>query len=137
MLKETVKYVDFDGHERCEDFYFNLTKAEVTEMEMSVDGGLVKMLQKIVAENDAKRIIQAFKDLIIKSYGEKSPDGRRFMKSQELKDSFSQTEAYSELFMELAQDAEAAAIFVNGIIPQSNNNNKEIIERFENMTPTK
>lgn len=117
MLKKTMTYIDFDGNERKEDFYFNLTKAEVTEMEMSTQGGLVKMLEKIVAEKDSKRIIEIFKELILKAYGEKSPDGRRFAKSQEIRDSFVQTEAYSQLFMELATNSEAAAAFVNGIVP--------------------
>jgi hypothetical protein len=117
MLKKTIKYVDFDGNERTEDFHFNLTKAEVTEMELSTQGGLVKMLEKIVAEQDSKRIIEIFKDLILKSYGEKSPDGKRFIKNQELRDAFSQTEAYSELFMTLATNAEESAAFINGIVP--------------------
>lgn len=117
MLKKTITYTDYDGNERTEDFYFNLTKAEVAEMEMSYTGGMVKMLEKIVAEQDSKRIIEIFKDLILMSYGEKSPDGKRFVKSQEIRDSFSQTEAYSDLFMELATDAEAASAFVNGILP--------------------
>lgn len=117
MLKKTIKYRDYDGNEREETFYFNLSKAEVAEMELSVDGGLVKQIEKIVEEQDGKRIIEMFKDIILKSYGEKSPDGKRFVKNQELKDSFSQTEAYSELFMELATDAEAAAAFINGIVP--------------------
>ena len=117
MLKKTITYTDFDGNQRTEDFYFNLTKAEVTEMEMSTDGGLVKMLEKIVQEKDSKRIIESFKDLILRSYGEKSPDGKRFVKTQELRDAFLQTEAYSDLFMELAMDAEMSAAFVNGIIP--------------------
>lgn len=117
MLKKTISYVDFDGNNRTEDFYFNLTKAETTEMEMSTEGGLASTLRKIVDDKDAKRIIEAFKDLILRSYGEKSSDGKRFIKNQELKDAFSQTEAYSELFMELATNAEAASTFVNGIIP--------------------
>lgn len=118
MLKKTITYTDFDGNERTEDFYFNLTKAEVTEMEMSTEGGLTKSLNKIVAEQDSKKIIESFKDLILRSYGEKSPDGKRFIKSQELRDSFAQTEAYSDIFMELATNAELASAFVNGIIPQ-------------------
>lgn len=119
MLKKTIPYVDFDGNERTEEFYFNLTKAEVIEMEMSTSGGLAAMLEKIVASQDTKRIIEVFKDLILKSYGEKSPDGKRFVKNQELRDAFSQTEAYSELFLELATNPEAAAAFVNGIVPSS------------------
>jgi hypothetical protein len=117
MLKKTITYVDFDGNERTEDFYFNLTKAELTEMELSSEGGLAKTLTKIVQTQDAKRIVEIMKDLILKSYGEKSLDGKRFIKNQELRDSFVQTVAYSELFMELASDAELAAVFVNGIIP--------------------
>lgn len=118
MLKKTITYTDYDGNERTEDFYFNLTKAEVAEMEMSYTGGMEKMLRKIVAEKDSKRIVEIFKDLILRSYGEKSADGKRFIKNQELRDAFAQTEAYSELFMELATDAEAAAAFVNGILPK-------------------
>jgi hypothetical protein len=122
MLKKTINYVDFDDNKRTEDFHFNLTKAEVTEMELSTDGGLVKMIEKVVSTQDSKRIIEIFKDLILRSYGEKSPDGKRFIKTQELRDAFSQTEAYSELFMELATNADAASAFVNGIIPANPNN---------------
>lgn len=121
MLVKNIKYVDFDGNERSEDFYFNLTKAEVAEMEMSTEGGLAKMLEKIVAEQDSRRIIEIFKDLILRSYGEKSPDGKRFTKNKEIRDSFSNTEAYSELFMLLATDAEKASDFINGILPKSMN----------------
>lgn len=119
MLKKTITYIDYDGNERTEDFYFNLSKAELVEMDASTTGGLAKMITKIVAEQDSKRIIEYFKNLVLKSYGEKSPDGRRFIKSAELSDAFSQTEAYSEIFMELATDAEAAAKFVNGIVPKN------------------
>lgn len=117
MLKKTIEYSDFNGTQRKEDFYFNLSKAEVMEMEMSKKGGLAEEIQRIVAAQDAPAIIQVFKELILKSYGVKSPDGRRFIKSQEIRDDFEQTEAYSILFMELATDADAAAKFVNGIVP--------------------
>lgn len=117
MLKLTRTYTDYNGVSRTEDFYFNLTQAEITEMEVSVDGGLVEMINRIVAAQDGKQIIALFKDIILRAYGEKSPDGRRFIKTQELRDAFAQTEAYSDLFMELATDSTAAANFVNGIIP--------------------
>lgn len=117
MLKKTIEYTDFNGTQRKEDFYFNLSKAEVMEMEMSKKGGLAEEIQRIVAAQDAPAVIKVFKDLVLKSYGVKSPDGRRFIKSQELRDDFEQTEAYSILFMELATDADAAAKFVNGIVP--------------------
>lgn len=117
MLKKTVTYVDYNGVERTEDFYFNLSKAEVTEMELSVEGGFSKMLEEIVKSNDNARILELFKEMVLKAYGEKSADGRRFVKSKELSEAFSQTEAYSEIFMELAMDEKAAAAFVNGIMP--------------------
>ena len=117
MLKKSIKYVDFDGVERTEDFYFNLTKAEVTEMEMSTEGGLAKKLQDIVESKDSKKMIETFKDLILRSYGEKSLDGKRFIKSKEIRDEFAQTAAYSELFMELATNDQMSVAFVNGIMP--------------------
>lgn len=117
MLKKTVTYTDYNGVERTEDFYFNLTKAEITEMELSTAGGFAEMLQKVVAAQDAPSIIKVFKDLVLKAYGEKSPDGKRFVKSEEISTAFAQTEAYSQIFMELATDSKAAAAFVNGIVP--------------------
>lgn len=117
MLKKTITYTDYNGVERKEDFYFNFTKAELTDMNLSVQGGLREMIQKIVDTQDVPGIAKIFKEIIFKAYGEKSADGRRFIKSQELAEAFSQTEAYSELYMELATDSKAAAEFVNGIMP--------------------
>lgn len=117
MLKKTITYTDYNGGERTEDFYFNLSKAEVMEMEMSTTGGLAEQINRVVAAQDHPSIIKIFKDLILKAYGVKSPDGREFIKEESLAKKFSQTEAYSILFMELATDADAAAKFVNGIVP--------------------
>lgn len=117
MIKETITYVDYNGNSRTEDFYFNLTKAEVMEMEMSTKGGLAEMIQRVIQAQDQPSIIKIFKDLIIRAYGVKSPDGKRFMKDKEYVDEFVQTEAFSELFMRLATDADAAAKFINGIVP--------------------
>ena len=121
MLKKTVTYVDYNGMERTEDFYFNLTKAEVAEMEMSVEGGFSKMLEEIVASKDNVKIVSLFKQMVLKAYGEKSADGRRFMKSEEISKAFSETEAYSEIFMSLALNESEAAAFVNGIMPANIN----------------
>ena len=121
MLKKTVTYEDFNGVSRTEDFYFNLTKAELTEMELSLNGGLSQLLEKIVQEKDQKQIIEYFKKIVIGAYGIKSLDGRTFMKSDEIRSEFASTAAYSEIFMELATDADAAAAFVNGIMPSSLN----------------
>lgn len=117
MLKKTVTYTDFNGMERTEDFYFNLTKAECVEMNLSTTGGLAEFIDKIVKTNDIPEIIKQFKDLVLFTYGEKSADGRRFMKNDEIRQAFSETEAYSVIFMELATNADAAAEFVNGIVP--------------------
>ena len=117
MLKKTITYVDYNGTQRTEDFYFNLSKAEVAEMEMSVEGGFSKMLEELVASKDNVRIVELFKQMVLKSYGEKSADGRRFVKSEEISKAFSETEAYREIFMELALNTDAAAAFVNGIMP--------------------
>lgn len=117
MLKKTITYEDFNGVERTEDFYFNLTEAEIAEMELGTTGGFVEMINKVVAAKDAPTIKDIFKDLLLKSYGEKSPDGKRFIKNVELREAFSQTNAYSKLFMELAFDEEAAANFINNVIP--------------------
>ena len=121
MLKKTFTYIDYNGVERTEDHYFNLSKAELMEMELSTTGGLAEMINKIVAAQDAPAIVKIFKELVLKAYGQKSADGRRFIKSKELADEFAQTEAYSQLFMELATDADAAAAFVNGIVPAMDN----------------
>lgn len=117
MLKKTITYTDYNGNERTEDFYFNLSKAEVTEMELSTAGGFTDQIQRIINAQDVPAIIKVFKELVLKSYGEKSADGKRFIKSKELSEAFSQTEAYSNLFMELATDADEAGKFINGIVP--------------------
>ena len=117
MLKKTITYTDYNADERTEDFYFNLSKAEIMEMELGVSGGYAEMLKSIVNANDAPTLIKIFKDLVLRAYGEKSADGKRFVKSDAISEAFSQTEAYSILFMELATNADEAAKFVNGIVP--------------------
>lgn len=122
MVKKTITYIDFNGVKQTEDFYFNLTKAEITEMDLCYDGGMNAIVEKINRTTDGPAIVEIFKDLIRKAYGEKSLDGKRFMKNKEITDSFTATEAYSELFMEFLTDADSAANFINGIIPQTPNN---------------
>ena len=119
MVVKKIKYTDFNGVEREEEFMFNLTEAEITEMELTTDGGLSDSIKKIISAQDTPEIIKTFKMLLLKSYGEKSADGRRFIKSEELTEAFTQTNAYSQLFMELATDDKAAIAFINGIIPDS------------------
>lgn len=122
MYKKTMTYPDYNGVEREETFYFNLTKAELLEMEMTTTGGMVETIQKIIKAKDTPSLIRIFKDVLLHSYGEKSLDGKRFIKSKELSEAFAQTEAYSQMFMELATNADAAVEFINGIIPNDVNN---------------
>lgn len=119
MIKKTMTYEDFNGVERKEDFYFHMTEAELMEWETSLDGGLSGAINKILELQDTKELMKIFKELITKSYGEKSPDGRRFVKNKDILESFTQTQAFSDLYMELATDDKAAAEFINGLIPKS------------------
>lgn len=119
MIMQTITYTDYNGNERKENFFFNLSKAELMEMEASKKGGLSNYIQSIIEAQDVTQLMGLFKELIIKSYGVKSPDGKRFIKNQEVVDEFIQSEAYSELYVMLATDEQKATAFVNGIIPQS------------------
>ena len=132
MLKKKIKYKDFNGVEREETFMFNLTNAEITEMGVGLVGGgsLEEYITKLSEEKDPMKIIDMFKKLINLSYGVKSDDGRRFMKSPELLKEFTETNAYSELFMELANDSKAATEFFDGIIPELSPEQKEEVERY-------
>lgn len=117
MLAKKITYTDYNGNSREEVFYFNLSKAEIMEMELGVAGGMTRMINAMVAAEDGPGLSKLYKEIILKAYGEKSADGRRFIKSQELRDAFEQTDAYSELYMELVTDADKASEFVNGIMP--------------------
>lgn len=122
MYKKTIVYEDFNGVERKEDFYFNLTKAEIMQTTFGYAGDITEFLQKIIDTKDKPKLAEMFKELILKSYGEKSEDGKRFIKKDEngrpLSEKFEETIAFSDLYMELAVDDKAAAEFVNGIIPK-------------------
>ncbi len=118
MYKIHEKYEDYDGNTREEDFYFNLTKAEITDMELTTEGGMSAMLNRIIAAKDTSKLISVFKDLILKSYGQKSLDGRRFIKSEELTKEFTETPAYSQIYIRLATDDAEATKFVNNVIPK-------------------
>lgn len=124
MLKKTMTYTDYNGVQRTEDFYFHLSEAELLEMETGVDGGLTAMMNKLIATNNVPEVMKIFKDLVLKAYGEKSADGRRFVKVDDrgvpLHIAFSQIPAYSDLYVMLATNADEAAKFMNGIVPARN-----------------
>lgn len=117
MISKTVKYTDYNGNEREDTFWFHLNKPELIELEVSEEGGLENTIRKLTIEQNGKKIVQIFKDVLFKAYGEKTSDGR-FVKSPELSKAFSETAAYPKLYMELAQDADAASEFFNGVIPR-------------------
>ena len=127
MLKKTITYTDYNGNERTEDFYFNLSKAELTEWDFLENGGLVDKFTKISNAKDMAEIYKAFKSVLQKAYGVKSDDGKRFMKSDELFRAFEESEAYSELIMDLLSNEQKALDFVNGLA-----NIKDIEKALEN-----
>lgn len=117
MYKKTITYTDFNGVERTEDFYFHFTKAELMDLNLSTDGGLLEIIKTIVKAKDTPELVKLFKKTILLAYGIKSEDGRRFKKSDEIREDFLSTEAYSEIYMQLATDADEAAKFINGVLP--------------------
>lgn len=131
MLKKLINYTDYNGNERSENFYFNLSESELMDMELSTVGGFREMIQLMIDKQDTQKIIEAFKMIIMKAYGEKSADGRRFIKSKELSEAFTQTDAYNKLYMELISDANAAADFMSHIVPASIQVKAEEAEKVE------
>ena len=124
MVKKTITCKDFNGVEYTEECYFNLTETEVSEIELSFEGGLVETINKAVAEQNGLQLVKIFKFLILQSYGKKSEDGRRFIKSEDISCEFAQTAAFNKLFIELATDAQAAENFLKAVLPQANSNVK-------------
>ena len=127
MLKKLITYVDYNGTERKENFYFNLTKTELLEMETEVTGGMRQLLENMMEKQDIPKIMKSFKTIILRAYGEKSPDGKRFYKSEELSTAFSQTEAYNVLYMELLSDSKKAAAFINALMPEDMQDNTAVL----------
>lgn len=117
MIKKEIIYTDYNNVERKENFYFNLNKAELMDMEFGTTGGFSEMVNRLIETQDQPTIMRIFKEFILKAYGEKSADGREFNKSEELSRRFSQTEAFSVLYMELLSDTNKAVRFINGIVP--------------------
>ena len=119
MLKKTITYTDYDGMERTEDFWFNLSKTELTKLDAELPGGVLGVLRKIIDKKDRKALVDFIETLILRSYGEKTLDGKRFVKTPEMAEEFMQTPAYDELFMGILSDTDSQTSFINGVIPQS------------------
>ena len=124
MLKKTIKYTDYDGNVREEDFYFNLNKSELIELSVSKDGGIETVLTRLIKQQNVKEILEIIQKLILKAYGEKSDDGKVLLKSDEISQRFKCTEAYNELFCDLAEDSKKALEFIHGLIP------KDVLEKM-------
>jgi hypothetical protein len=135
MLKKTIKYKDFNDEEVEEDFFFHLSKAELIELQMSHSDGLAEAMERMINANDTKSLVEEFKKIILMSYGRKSLDGKRFVKTQTIRDEFESSEAYSTLFFELATNTDAAIEFMNGIIPPNLGAEMEAIQRREKIKP--
>ncbi len=126
MIEKTITYEDYDGNERTDTFYFNISRAEYIEDDMRTPGGMIAMINKITKEKNNKELVAIFRKFVLGSVGEKSVDGRRFIKNQEIRDSFEQSEAYGELIVELITNAEYAAAFMKGIFPKVKEDSKQI-----------
>jgi hypothetical protein len=130
MLTKKIKYTDFRGVEREDEFMFHLAKNKVVEMEVSRSGGMTSFINRVISEGDGEALMREFRKIIRLSYGKISDDGRRFIQSEELSDEFEQTNAYDVLFMQLVTNAEAAAAFVNGILPKDLNIDDATVKRI-------
>jgi len=128
MLKRDITYEDFNGEKITETFYFNLTRTEIIDLETSVDGGLEAAIQRMIKSSDIRGVITEVKKIVLMAYGIKDPEGKRFIKSDKLREEFSQTAAFDELFMELASSDDAATRFIKGVIP------KEVAENSDKPT---
>lgn len=132
MLKKTITYKDYFGNERTEDLYFNFTKSEAVKFEHSYPGGMVAYIEKISKEMDSIKLVSLFEDLILMFYGERSEDGKRFMKSKEISNAFKETRAYDILFMEIFTDGVVAAEFINGAIEFEVPENEKMLADLKN-----
>lgn len=137
MLQQTITCTDFNGNEYTEDYFFNLTEAELVDYSISVEGGIEKKLEDIIASSDIQEILKIFKELILLSYGKKSDDGKRFIKNEQLREEFAQTAAYSELYMSFIKDDKKAADFINGILPANRQLTKEQLDQSIEETAEK
>lgn len=130
MLKKTIKYTNYNGEEKQKDFFFNLKKSELVDLQYSSPKGFIDYITKITKSEDSQALWKAFRDIVLLAYGEKSEDGERFVKSKEISEAFEQTEAFSELIMELMGETDAAATFINSIMP------KDLVDAAKNQTPS-
>lgn len=129
MLRKEVEYKDFDGNDRKDILWFHLNEVEITEMDLETSGGIVKYMESIIDTKDVNRLITIFKDLLIRSYGERSMDGKHFYKDDKIRNEFVSSAAYPVLYMEMVSDANKAVEFINGIVPS---NIREQMAKIEN-----
>lgn len=135
MYKKNITYTDFNGDERTDAFYFNLSDAEILELQVGYGGDMSRIMSNMLEKRDAKGLLGIITDLIRTSYGEKSSDGKRFMKNQEVKDSFVTTDAYSKLVLELLNDEKEFEKFMTNVIPAAKREalNEALLKREQSL----
>lgn len=117
MFKKVITYKDYDGNDKTDTLYFHLNKFEWLELETYTKGGLIENLQHAIETGNAKKTIDILKKIILRAYGEKDPETGTFEKNDDIAIRFSKTDAFSELFYELAYNEEASKTFFLGLIP--------------------
>lgn len=152
MLTKAITYTDYNGNKKTKNFYFNLTKTELAKMELLNKAGMEETIKQMINEDDREKIVSLFESLVLGAVGEKSADGERFEKSDEIRAAFQQHPAYDVLFMELISNSKSMADFINAIVPaevsEGAKNNKRTIndvmgyevipeEGTPNITPIK
>lgn len=118
MVAKKITYTDFTGKEITEVFYFNLTQVELAEMNLNIDGGFDQLSDRFKQKPDAAQMVDIFKALMHKAVLEKTPDGKRYVKSKEISDSFVASDAYSQLFIEmiLSENSDNVLNFLSKVI---------------------
>lgn len=123
MLKKTITYTDYNGKEQTEDCYFHLNRVELMDIALDLPDDIVdssadgEVRAHLIDKLGNKGMFEFIKTVVTKSYGVKSTDGRRFIKSAELSDEFTQTPMFDKIMTEFATDDKAAANFIKAVIP--------------------
>lgn len=140
MIRKTVKYTDFDDNEVTETFEFNLTKAELTELNFLEDGSDLATVLGAMADGstNVRQVLEILKDILTKAVGKKSDDGKLFEKNDRIRAELFATNAYSELLYELIDSPQKAADFMTGLLPKDiRSEYKKAVntDDFDNLTP--
>ena len=118
MIIESLTYKNFKGEEVTRKLYFNISKPEFMDLQLSEEEGLSDLIHRVIDAKDNAEIVRVFKKILLTAYGELSGDGETFMKSAEISHKFECSAAYEHLYMKMLENAEYAANFVNQLVPK-------------------